>query len=371
MDQAQPALMLHGSWSENTFFVWAETSQRSSDASLSDSRTSETRPSHHPCAATPDSLLIVLEQFAPFGGWTSSILPAERIMFLPSNEEQPYLPPWLVAQENESDTPPHLAPWQVPGLALDLFSAIDLLVALPAGHVDQHRFGADLRYWALVAKLGLEFLVNHKYLPGLERQADVYRAVWLPIVHDPADRARLRTLAQSMPPICRAVFLTNTQPKAQDAIAPHTLLDDFLRTWIDQAVRHWGARHLDRRRKTPAGIAGVWWSALWRESGEMDISVTQQHNVVQLFEAWQTWISQLYGSAEEAFRVCFRLEPPQIDDETGHVTEPDWALRYMLQANDDPSLLVQAEQVWSARGGALRTLNRKFEGAQEKLLAGL
>jgi hypothetical protein len=43
----------------------------------------------------------------------------------------------------------------------------------------------------------------------------------------------------------------------------------------------------------------------------------------------------------------------------------------MLQAGDDPSLLVPAEQVWSARGGTLRILNRKFEGGRERLLAGL
>ncbi|MCP4518264.1 MAG: ATP-dependent helicase, partial [Delftia sp.] len=33
--------------------------------------------------------------------------------------------------------------------------------------------------------------------------------------------------------------------------------------------------------------------------------------------------------------------------------------------------LVPAEEVWSARGGTLRYLNRKFEGAQERLLASL
>jgi SNF2 family DNA or RNA helicase len=46
-------------------------------------------------------------------------------------------------------------------------------------------------------------------------------------------------------------------------------------------------------------------------------------------------------------------------------------LKYMLQASDDPSLLVPVEQVWSARGSTLRILNRKFEGAQERLLTGL
>jgi SNF2 family DNA or RNA helicase len=53
------------------------------------------------------------------------------------------------------------------------------------------------------------------------------------------------------------------------------------------------------------------------------------------------------------------------------VTSPDWALHYILQANDDPSLLVPAAKVWGAQGGTLRYLNRKFEGAQEHMLTGL
>ena len=99
--------------------------------------------------------------------------------------------------------------------------------------------------------------------------------------------------------------------------------------------------------------------------------VAQRRDLVRLFDAWQAWMGQLRGAEDVAFRLCFRLEPPEVDPESGQVLSPDWLLRYMLQANDDPSLLVPAEQVWDARGGTLRILNRKFEGAQERLLAGL
>ncbi|MBU0490263.1 MAG: DEAD/DEAH box helicase [Chloroflexi bacterium] len=198
-----------------------------------------------------------------------------------------------------------------------------------------------------------------------------YRAMWLPVLDDPHDRARLRTLAQAMPPVCRALFDEQEPPEEDRAPAPHALLDSFFKHLIDQAGRDWGRDSLDRRRKTPTGVAGAWWAALWTADDRIEVPIAQRRELAALFDAWREWMGQLRGAAEAAFRLCLRLEPPEVDEKTERVVVSDWTLRYLLQASDDPSLLVPAEQVWSARGGTLRILNRKFEGAQERLLAGL
>jgi hypothetical protein len=122
-------------------------------------------------------------------------------------------PPWLVPDadtevtDNEAEL--HPSPWKVKGLAPDILTALDLLVALPLHGTGARWWSADLRYWSLAARLGLEFLAQHKYLPGLAEDEGQYRAVWLPVMDDPDDRARLRSLAQAMPPVCRALFTTD------------------------------------------------------------------------------------------------------------------------------------------------------------------
>ncbi|MDQ3699637.1 MAG: DEAD/DEAH box helicase, partial [Chloroflexota bacterium] len=83
----------------------------------------------------------------------------------------------------------------------------------------------------------------------------------------------------------------------------------------------------------------------------------------------------------DTFRVCFRLEPPETEPpETASpapartetkAPETSWTLRYLLQASDDPSLLVPASEVWRQRGTMARFLNRRLEQPQERLLAGL
>lgn len=52
-------------------------------------------------------------------------------------------------------------------------------------------------------------------------------------------------------------------------------------------------------------------------------------------------------------------------------SDPPWCLHYLLQARDDPSLLVGADGVWRTRGRAMARLGRRFDRPQERLLVGL
>ena len=370
----------HGSWLGGTFFLWAESSEA---APRKGGRKLRIPP--HPQAASPDSLRAVLGDLMPTIEW-EAIPMAERAILLPSTADTPHLPPWLVPGKADLEGDSQLLPWKVSGLALDVLSALHFLVALPLGgkqpEADRRpevarsrQWGADLHYWSMVAKWGLELLAHHHYLPGMTENEGQYRAAWLPVLDDAQQRSRLRTLAKAMPAVCRALFTGKGTPEPAQVPEPQELLDSFLKELVDQAVRDWGRPSLDRRRKPPEGVAGAWWSALWEDAptarSPIEVPVAQRRDLVQLFDAWQAWMGQLRGLQDVAFRLCVRLEPPEVDPESGQVLSPDWLLRYMLQANDDPSLLVPAEDVWDARGGTLRVLDRRFEGAQERLLVGL
>jgi SNF2 family DNA or RNA helicase len=382
VEMSDLALVLHGSWTAEGFFVWGETSEATSTSSKRLGRQHAVRL--HPYAASPKRLRDALESLAPLGVWDTGAA-AAWVILLPSGPDAPVVPPWLGsdvdtgATDAEADSEPRLTPWEVPGLTLDAVSALDLLVLAPVGDALNRVWGMDVRFWGLVARLGLELLAHHKYLPGMTHNKGLYQALWMPILDDAHDRERLRALAQAMPPVCRALFPPSASsgrregvlPSADQAPAPHALIEDFIGSLTDRAVRDWGRTRLDRRRRAPQGVAGAWWMALWNGDGQIEVPVAQRRELSRLFEAWREWMSQLRGAAEAPFRLCFRMEPPDVDPESGQVVSSKWSLHYLLQANDDPSLLVPADQVWSARGGTLRILDRKFEGAQERLLAGL
>ena len=362
-------LVLHGTWHDNRFFIWGETASQSSKP-----RGRRPKVPSHPHAVATDRLRVILAEWLSES--TEEVIPkTSRVLLLPTQAGRPLLPPWLSIEDTESDaagpeTEPELAPWKIPGLALDVLAALDVLVALPVRDRDR-RWGNDLRYWSVAAKLGLELLARQRYLPGLAEEEGRYRAIWVAMLDAPSDRARLKALAEAMPPVCRAVFDAKAVPTPEQASAPHVLLNDFDETLIDRAVRDWGATHLDKRRKSPTGIAGVWWEALWQPDGHILVPVKQRRDLAQIYEAWRGWLGQLQAAGEAAFRLCFRLEPPDVDKETGKVARPTWTLRYLLQANDDPSLLVAVDEVWKARGSTLEYLSYRFENAQEQVLSGL
>ena len=100
-----------------------------------------------------------------------------------------------------------------------------------------------------------------------------------------------------------------------------------------------------------------------------DTTLTATPAELQLFaEKLQNWLHQIQpAEANAAFRTCFRLDAPGED----HSNQADWHISFYLQANDDRSLLVPAQQVWKERSDTLTFLKRSFENPQERILADL
>ena len=121
------SLVVHGSWSDGAFFLWAESSERAP-------RRPGCKPRipRHPHAASSDSLRTVLQDLTPSVEW-EAVPTAERVILLPSAAGVPCLPPWLVPEEPDPEAELQLSPWKVTGLSLELLSALQLLVALPPG----------------------------------------------------------------------------------------------------------------------------------------------------------------------------------------------------------------------------------------------
>ena len=79
-----------------------------------------------------------------------------------------------------------------------------------------------------------------------------------------------------------------------------------------------------------------------------------------LVEQVRSWQRPVTVSTQTAFGLCFRLEEPGPDDPPA----TPWKVRYLLQARDDPSLLIPVSDAWKRRGRAAEVLDaRKFDPA--------
>src|SRR5205085_6081109 len=75
------------------------------------------------------------------------------------------------------------------------------------------------------------------------------------------------------------------------------------------------------------------------------------------------WRRPVDVSTTTPFRLCFRLEEPPPDREAESKRRrakpvSSWYVRYLLQAVDDPSLLVPVAGIWSAKGQQAALLKR-------------
>jgi len=296
--------------------------------------------------------------------------PVAAIVRLPSAGGLPLSSPDLGFSADLGEEAPQLAAWRLEMLPLDPVRAPELLLGLadeglPVGLVPAE----DLRYWILATQLALDLLSRQRFLPALQRQGQAYVARWQLLLDDEGDARQLRRLAEAMPPVGRALVWTADAPEPQ----PGQLLRAYLDAVVDALARAAVSSTLPapktRSRASPS--PGEAWLAALRGDPVLQ---GEPAALAALYREYKPWAGA-GRTAADTFRVCFRLDPPVPEAIEGVVVpragERDWTLRYLLQATDDPSLLVPAAEVWRQRGSTARFLDRKLDQPQERVLAGL
>jgi len=365
--------ILHGSWltaspfgvendkADRAFALWAETS---------DTHDHVTKHKHPFAASTRDLQSVLRDLF--LDGLNAH--PSTVTLLLPSTRTAPQPSPEIMRDEETTRGTLRitLAQWHVDALTFAPQDTLDMLAVFPSQDETPPgiKIGHDLRYWQVVAKFALGLLARQRLKPTMQKQDEKFIARWQPLLDEPSEQEQMTRLVRAMPPICRAVFRDGKDAK-RNAPSPRDLLDDFLATTLDAFARanvDWG-RYLPDAHKS---IAEAWLDALWGDNSIVDGSTASLN---AFYEQYRAWAEPIGAADGDTFRICFRLDPPETTNEEGIVAPKanarDWSLRYLLQANDDLSLLVPADVVWRERGPALKFLNRKFDAPQEHLLAGL
>jgi len=337
---------------------WAETSEGTPPTWQRGRLAQRAKPRAHPFCAPLSAVQLILEHK---GGERTAILR------LPTTRTGPWPSPGLIHDwELDLETPPSLAPWSITGLWLSPVEALPLLVNLPAlqwvgANDGQLALGPDAQFWSRAAALVLETLAAQKLVPVLvtiDSGGKAFHAHWLPVLDGPNDGPRLAKLEAAMPPVCRSAATDNGE-----LLSPRGLLTTFLNMFCDALARQWGQAAAPRFSRYDNDPAYRWLEALFNDDPTVKASPAQLQSLAASHRAW---MRNLHVAGDVAFRIAFRLDAPARETHGA-----DWQLHYLLQARDDPSLLVPADAVWKKSGSALTRLGRRFEQPQEKLLAGL
>lgn len=379
-DSVPSMLVLHSHWQppnhpaeSGGVLFWAEMTEGPPPAWQRGRLPKNPKPKAHPYCAPVQAFNLVLD----FAGEERS-----ETLRLPSTRTGPRPSPELIhTWDLDEETPPFLAPWIVRGLWLPTDKACLALLALTthrgsrAGLEGSFTSGADARFWHQVSALALETLAAQKLVPVLVLAGSTsksFHARWLPVLDGPKDGPRLAQLEAVMPPVCRSAShpsrlnresrsRTVSESKRPVEYNPRDLLTSFLNTTCDALARRFGGSAAPQFLH-PDTPAHQWLKALFTDDPTVKASPAQLQSLAASHRAWMRF---LHVAGDSAFRIAFRLEAPDRSKKS------DWQLHYLLQARDDPSLLVPAGEVWKRTSGVLPKLGRRFEQPQEKLLAGL
>jgi len=418
-------LVAHGLWAgqPGRLAIWAETS--AVRASSKPGRPSS-RPRPHPFCVPAAELTTILGALAykAEANARTLLLPSRSGVPLDS-------PDLVRTDSDESTartSRPVLAPWIVETVEIDADATLFLLRALPGLRLDRDPvFGASLRHLLDVGTFAMDLAGRGRVLPSIVEDGDAAEAVWRPWLSG-ADAAWARDLAAALPPVARAEVargkVAASRRSATTGASAGTgdagqIVAAALDALTDAAVRASLPKPTQKeraRRPVDKDAAGAWLRAL---SG-LDRGFAGKPGAVATLAreiaGWQA--DALSGSV----RACFRLVEPvpedtlfatgiEVDDEsdddesdddesdddesdddefdddddadaagvtgprTGVVAAPvreavddtQWRIEFLLQAVDEPSLVVDATQVWQA-GTETGALARYLRAPQETLL---
>jgi non-specific serine/threonine protein kinase len=320
--------------------------------------------------------------------------PGEVSLLLPSAEQAPLPSPGVPGASAVAATPTGLSPWRADCLTLGPVVALDVLLAVPT---DDARIDATLAWLAAAARLALDLVARGRVLPEVVAVAeDRAQARWSPVL-SVEDRGRVALLGAATPPAARA-------EQRREPVEPAALVRDVLRALVDAAARQAlgtrpGVLAPTGRRASSSAAVEPWLAALAAlVSGEATFSAPSA-DLALLGKQLTAWRDSAVVDTGP-LRTCFRLTAPvtggldrddrdagdtRTDDPDGAgdpdgadgtdgsaaaTTSDPWRLEFCLQATDDPSLIVDAAEVWEA-DRTLAFLERTFEQPQERLLADL
>jgi SNF2 family DNA or RNA helicase len=373
-----PLIILHAGVCERRFFMWGEVPSVQG-IPVSKRHKLKSLIARYPYDAGIGDLSRVLKD-ARDALVSVENTSTEAIAWLPTVDGKPIASSPLIEEPPKSSAKPGFLPWTITALALSPAQAVAFLClcvnkqTMAPGIV----IGPDVAFWSTALRFAGALVARQQLLPSMIVDEGRYSACWEPVFAGP-DIHRLARLAKAMPSVCRALTPSEASPPAMPAIS---LLTEFIGDIVDYLMRTSASpppvpSALERKKKEKLSFPSVHdqWLHASRSSDRAMYGNTTE--LAQLYDQIHEWQRPITVATATPFRLCFRLEEPGIDGDSEEATRarrsrPEaWQVRYLLQAADDPSLLIPAIEAWKRKGPNAAILHSGGFKAREYLLSAL
>ncbi|MGF1542667.1 MAG: SNF2-related protein [Pleurocapsa sp.] len=369
-------VIIHGSWivksEQNYFFIWGEAWRSLVNG---DVNSIEEEGLIHPFCLSTEKLLAffnsheivakdVLNEENLNSNWMTRVITIPSITKGrgKSKKIQP-----IFAGDSQKFTANNkslkLYDWQVEGVCLEATEALNLLQVLSfiSLQVDTDYLAGDIRFWCHIYRWCLDLIVRQKFLPGIENN----RGIWHPLIDSESDRVRFAKFSQLLPNACLAY-------NSEESIQSQELLLRSLSLILDTRLRSW----LDYSPVSAKDITvQPWLRSLSQIDSPLELDAKSINRLENALYNWTLPISEYVVNSqnknlgENQYRVCLSLQPPELKSD--NLEQPDWNLKYCLQALDEPEFIIDAATIWQCATESLKIKSRTIVNPQETLLKGL
>ncbi len=255
---------------------------------------------------------------------------------------------------------PHGRVKHVSGVSLPLLETVSRLASIPKR--DLASLPPSISAWSVASKFALDLAVRERLVPVVVQKGHELLARWAAAISSEDDTARFSAIARYMP---LAGYASPVQANGPAGPALRAFLDAAVDELVRAACAEAGdfgvtARAGAARAGRPA-FAQRWTTAL---TGPRPLLEAGSYTTRRLTEALSRWSEPVVRGPQDRPRACFRLDLPEGDSD-------QFTLRFFLQSTDDPSLMVEAAEVWRTKERTLHRLGHAFRDPQEALLEAL
>ncbi len=365
--------MLHANWSEGRLHLWAEDPARLNAPPVPP--TDAGKPVHS-FASEPRSFADLLGDVPAEPASIRLRLPASGNAPLPSSTLARLL--GRTVDEPDRRGSVDIVTFEVPTLAVPpahvaqvLLSLSEMLheqAALASNGEARFHPGAGLDYFAQAVRLSKHLLSQQRFVPALVQTATgELDAQWQAWVSDEAAAGRVHQLVSAMPPAARAVA-------DRFRHEPWPITEDFLLAVTDAECRRPliaenFAESVEDKPLTDPHV--VWLRGLLSDSPQLSAPAPMKAELSKRIRAWLGVLEE--RGASSAWRLMLRLSEPILlaADQNPDPEDPAWTLSFHLQSVEQPSIVLDASDVWLLSGDSVTVMGRRLEQPQELLLGEL
>ncbi len=231
--------------------------------------------------------------------------------------------------------------------------------------------GASFQYFAAAIRLARHLLVQQRFVPSLvQTAAGELRGAWQGWMSDEATAYRLSGLVSSMPVSARCAEDHNRHDGGaitQEFV--HAIVDAQCRATLESD----GFPDSISERDPAADPHVAWLGGLLSANESVKAGAAVRQEMVRRVRGWIGVLEE--RGASSAWRLLMRLREPEVAGLAPNAA-PDpndavWIVTFHLQAVEQPSLVIDAVDVWQVSGDSVTIMGRRLDQPTELLLGEL